>query len=1049
MPCCHFEVIAMRLLVRTLGVFAVLFVLPTAARAQVTLAGAVTDNTGAVLPGVTVEASSPALIEKVRTATTDGNGRYRIENLRPGEYTLTFTLNGFATVKREKQTVSGTGVVTADVEMRPGVQETITVTGEVPVVDVESTQREVTLDNETMRALPSVRSYSYLLNTVPGVTSNNNNVNTGPVFAIFPVHGGRGVESRLTVDGLNISNPPGGNQPPNFTADVGNAQEVTMTTSGGLGEAETAGLAMNIVPKQGGNRVSGLAFISGFSEGMQSDNFTDELKARGATQPNPVYHVYDVNASIGGPIMKDKLWYYMSVRQQGQRQNTLNVYYNQNAGDPNSYAYVPDLNKPAFSDRTWENYTPRITWQATPRNKFTGSWDEQPVCRNCSGTTSLTGSPNFIFPTSPEADGHGEFSPQRVQQVRWSSPATNKLLLEAGLGSTYYQWGGRELDPNPTRDLVQVLDFATTIVAGPPPLVTPMVYRSQSWLNNRTRGTQWAASASYITGSHSLKFGYQGNYWRDDRQMFVNNQDLRYTFFAGAPSSITEYANGYNVNARAMQASLYAQDQWTFKRLTLQGALRWDHPWSWFPEQVEPASRFFPGVTLARSDGVTGYNDITPRMGAAYDLFGSGKTAIKVNVGKYLQGASVSNLAYNFNPALRIPGGDTTFGGVLAPSTTRSWTDANHNFVPDCDLTNPNGQNFGAPGTFDPALDSCGPISNSQFGSNQLVGATFDPKLLSGWGVRPADWSYGFSVQQQIVPRASVEVGYYRRTFTQYTTGGTVTDNLALDAGSFDSYTVTAPTDSRLPGGGGYTVGPLYNINPSVFGQSNLLIKSTKDVGNDTRVFDGVDVTVNMRAAHGVTFQGGTSTGKVVNDWCDIRNKVPETTVFGASLLLNPYCHQESPWLTSFNALVTYLVPKIDVNVSSVFQNKPNVSIDQLGSLMANYTLTPADQAAALAQLPQTPGYRLTATPPITVNLISPGVSYGDRITQWDLAVKKIIRISGQRLTVGLDIYNMLNNNVTLAFNQTFNPAIPTGSYLAPTSYMNPRVFRLNAEFAW
>ena len=114
--------------------------------------------------------------------------------------------------------------------------ETITVTGETPIVDVQSTRREITLDNETIRNLPSTRSYSYLITTVPGLQTNNNNVNTGPVFAIFPIHGGRGVESRLTVDGLNISNPPGGNQPSNYVADVGNASEVTMTTSGGLGE---------------------------------------------------------------------------------------------------------------------------------------------------------------------------------------------------------------------------------------------------------------------------------------------------------------------------------------------------------------------------------------------------------------------------------------------------------------------------------------------------------------------------------------------------------------------------------------------------------------------------------------------------------------------------------------------------------------------------------------------------------------------------------------------------------------------------------------------
>ena len=334
----------MRVCVRAFLVLACLLAVQSTAWAQATLAGAVRDSSGAVLPGVTVEAASPALIEKVRTTVTDSAGRYRIEDLRPGTYSVTFTLAGFATVKRDGVIVSGTAVIAIDADLRVGgVQETVTVTGETPVVDIQSTKREITLDNETLRNLPSVRSYSYLLTTVPGLQTNVNNVNTGPVFAIFPIHGGRGVESRLTVDGLNISNPPGGNQPPNFTADVGNAQEVTMLTSGGLGEMETAGLTMNIVPKQGGNSFSGLAFVSGYSESMLADNFTPELQAQGVTVPAPVYRVYDFNIAAGGPIVKDRLWYYMSVREQGSRQNTLNTFYNRNAGNANSFLYEADL----------------------------------------------------------------------------------------------------------------------------------------------------------------------------------------------------------------------------------------------------------------------------------------------------------------------------------------------------------------------------------------------------------------------------------------------------------------------------------------------------------------------------------------------------------------------------------------------------------------------------------------------------------------------------------------------------------------------------------
>jgi hypothetical protein len=1016
----------MRIGVRALLVLVCLVATHSVAWAQATIAGAVRDSSGAVLPGVTVEAASPVLIEKVRTAVTDGSGRYRMEALQPGSYAVTFSLPGFSTVRRENVVVSGAGVITVDAELRVGgVAETITVTGETPVVDVTSTTRQITLDNETMRTLPGPRSYSHLLTMVPGLQTNLNNANTGPVFAIFPIHGGRGVESRLTVDGLNISNPPGGNQPPNFTADIGNAAEVTMTTSGGLGEAETAGLIMNIVPKQGGNTVSGLLYVSGFSEGMQADNFTPELQARGATQPTPLTRVYDVNTAVGGPIIRDKLWYYGSFRVQGQRQNTQNVYYNQNAGNPNAWTYVPDLSRLAFSDRTWENYTPRITWQATQSNRFSFSWDEQPVCRKCTGTTSLTGSPNFIFPTSPEADGHGEFSPQRVQTARWLSPVTSRLLLEAGFGTTYYQWGGRELEDNPGRDLIQVVELSQTIVPG---VTTAMRYRSQNPLNNRTRGSNWTATASYVTGSHSVKFGYQGSYWRDDREMLTNSQNLGYLFFGGGPIQLTQYAAPYQVNASAMQTSLYAQDQWTIDRLTLQGAIRYDNPWSWFPEQVQPASRFFPGATFPKTDGVKGYHDITPRFGAAYDLFGNGKTALKVNVGKYLQGASVSNLAYTSNPSLRIPGGG---GGIFPPSITRSFTDFDGDRVADCVLTNLQ------------ANGECGVASDLRFGSTQLIGAEYDPDLLEGWGVRPSDWAFAVSVQQEILPRASVEVAYHRRSFTMFTTGGTVNDNQLIGPNDIAAFTLNAPSDSRLPGGGGYTVGPLYNVNPDVFGRGTVLVRPTNEVGDDTRVFNGVDVTLNVRSVGGVTFSGGSSTGKVVNDWCEIRAAVPENTLVGVSTLLNPYCHQESPWETSFRAAVTYTIPRIEVLVSSVFTDKTNIGTDQLGSLVANYQMTPADQAAASAQI----GRPLTTTGQFQVNLLSPGDEYGPRIRQWNFAAKKVIRLGSQRLTVGADFYNLLNNNVTTGFNSTFVPNV--AGWNSPTSYMNPRVFRLNAEYAF
>ena len=272
-----------------------------------------------------------------------------------------------------------------------------------------------------------------------------------------------------------------------------------------------------------------------------------------------------------------------------------------------------------------------------------------------------------------------------------------------------------------------------------------------------------------------------------------------------------------------------------------------------------------------------------------------------------------------------------------------------------------------------------------------------------------------------------------------------MTDNLLISPSNLSSYSVNVPNDPRLPNAG-QTITGLYDVNPNVFGQSSLLIKSTKDVGDDTRVFNGVDVTVNVRGAHGFTFSGGTSTGKVTNDWCEIRAAVPE------SYLLNPYCHTESPFQTSFRALATYTIPHIDVVVSSVIQDKPNIGTDQIASLSATYTLTaPApgapptgttDVEKAAAQI----GRPLTGSA-VQVNLLAPGDLYGPRIRQVDLSAKKILRFGGQRLTVGVDIYNLANNNVTLAFNPTFVPNV--AGWQSPTTYMNPRVFRLNAEFAW
>src|ERR671913_1471857 len=271
----------MRVLLRTTLCLALL-VAPSAAFAQAVIAGAVRDASGAVLPGVTVEASSPALIERVRTAVTDGTGQYRIIDLRPGVYAVTFSLTGFSTVKRDGVQLTGTFTATVDGELRVGtLEETITVTGESPIVDVQSIRRQTTVSGDVIASLPTARSYGALFQLVPAVSGGSRDVQVLPGLVVFGGPGGRGEQRRLPGRGPRVGAPLSGGGVSGFAPDIGNAAEVTFTTSGGLGEAEVGGPTMNIVPKTGGNEVRGTVYFAGANSAMVGSNYTDELRAAG------------------------------------------------------------------------------------------------------------------------------------------------------------------------------------------------------------------------------------------------------------------------------------------------------------------------------------------------------------------------------------------------------------------------------------------------------------------------------------------------------------------------------------------------------------------------------------------------------------------------------------------------------------------------------------------------------------------------------------------------------------------------------------------------
>jgi hypothetical protein len=999
-------------------VFVSLAVAPAAAYAQASIAGSVRDISGAVMPGVTVEASSPALIEKTRSVVTSGTGQYAIVDLRPGTYTVTFTLPGFNTVKREGIELTGNFVASVSVEMRVGaVEETITVSGEAPIVDVTSSKRQQTISGDVIAAIPSSRQYFGLTTLVPALNIQGNDIGgaSGPIFSVFQIHGGRRNEGQVLVDGLSMGFQGMGVS--FYVPEVGTAQEVTFSLSGGLGEAPTGGPQMNIVPRAGGNMFSGSLFVTGANGALQGDNITQEIRDAGLTGRNELKKLWEVNPALGGPIRRDRLWFYGTFRHQGNRQLVAGMFENRNAGDPTKWTYDPDDSRQAVDDGTWKNGSLRLTWQVTPRNKVNVWWDEQNVCQHCIGGGSRTG---LVFAggiQSPEAHGRTEGFPQRMAQATWSSPASNRLLLEASLGlGPDIQFGGLQKNPY-DKTLIRVTDQGGSI--------PNLAYRAAFW--SRPRGLTRVAqgSLSYVTGSHNAKFGGRYHYNDSLGVNFYNDSQLSYTFLNGSPTQLTMYGQ-HDVRQLVTQgmASLYAQDQWTRGRLTLQGGLRFEHLGAEFPDQQIGPNRFIPvAINFSARDSGVGVKDIMPRVGAAYDLFGNGRTAVKVSLGRYVTPTnSTEAYAGLQNPVSRV-----------VTQINRAWTDSNRDFVPDCDLLNPalNGE--------------CGPWSNQNFGK-EVFTTTYDPDLLTGWNKREYSWDWTTTVSQQLAPRVSVELSYARRVWGNFQ----VTDNRAVGPADFDPFTIVAPQDPRLPGGGGYSL-QFYDINPAKFGRFDNFITFSDNYGKQIYHFNGIDLNVNARFPFALTLQGGFSTGNMTEDDCEIGENLPEIYILpgsGGTLSAvqsiaqwsRTYCHRESGYLTNVKGLATYTVPKVDVLISGTIQSKPYVGSNFPS--VASQSI-PANAVTSNAVIAPSLGRPLAGGAPVTLlGLVKPGDQYGDRLNQVDLRFGKLLHFRGTRTLVALDLFNAFNTNTTDVYQTFYGP-----TYLNPASIMAARLAKISAQF--
>ena len=808
---------------------AVLSLIPASVLAQgastATITGAVRDATGAVLPGVTIEAASPALIEKVRSTVSDERGQYRLAELRPGVYTVTFSLPGFATVRNEGLELRTSFTAQLDAELKVSqLEETITVTGATPLVDVPTATQQRTVSREVLDAVPTAKSVLGIAALIPAVVEPPNAQDVGGSkgerSVRISVHGGKTFDSRLLQDGMRYNAlTPGVGQPnattpstptsptPVFTASLEGtgrgyyinplAVDEVVVDLGTMGSAEYSlgGAQVNSIPKSGSNNFSGSFFLAGTSSGLQSDNLDDDLISQGLTSVNSVKKVYDANAAFGGPIVANRLWFFAAGRFWGTTTHVANLYADANTTD---FLYTPDLSRPIEPVENDKGGGVRLTFQASSKDKFAFSFDRQ---RNFQD--QLTG--QLETGTIKNEANQGYCQTHQVTQGTWSRPQSTNLLFDGGVTvskfnfqgfgddlflSDYQGCGGQLVDN------VSINDTGLGFTYNGVGVGKGMSFSHQS--NGRF-------NVSFVTSRHTIKTGVFWMYGLGGGQRAynvrapaqVNGLPVTYTFLNSRPTSLTQFVSpNLQVDQLNPDLALFVQDQCRLNRVTVTAGLRYD----WLRESVAassvPEGALVPPQSFPAITNVPNWKDLSPRVGVVWDPAGDGKTAIKFGINRYVASATtgIANLFDPFGP-----------GNSLA-STARTWGDTNGNFLPDCDLR------------LKTANGECGAMLNQNFGTN-VPSYRPDSDWVTGWGKRPYNWQASISIDREILPYLVVSAGYYRTWYGNFM----VVDNQRVTPEDFSPYCVTVPTDSRLPLSGQPLCG-LYDLNPNKVGQVDNLV---------------------------------------------------------------------------------------------------------------------------------------------------------------------------------------------------------------------------------
>jgi hypothetical protein len=974
-----------------IAMLAAVALVPSIARAQSgsAIAGVVRDTSGGTMPGVTVEASSPALIEKVRAAITDEAGVYRIENLFPGVYEVTFTLPGFSTIKREGLELPSNFTATVNAEMRVGaLEETVVVTGASPVVDTASTARAQVINRELLDALPTGKTAQLAAALVPGVFMGNpdvagaNAVNQNNTTA----HGYVGSQTTVLLDGIQLQGMCGDGSTQSYS-NVQNYEEITIQTSGAGADVAGGGVRQQLISRRGGNTFAGSGSMVYADGAWQPSALTDELVARGLRQGNKIDNLATYETGMGGKIIQDKLWWFAAARNQAFNSLVADTFY-------------PD-GRQGYTNEYTRNFSLRLTAQVSPRNQLTAFYDRVIKYLSHDGLQAGRDPLTAVHVSIP--------SPNYAQwQIKWTTTASNRLLID--LGFNHYQahrnrryhpgvkkaYGTPEWDASASR---QDTSLGTLRVAP----------ADGETLQAPTRRFLVGA-ISYVTGSHNMKFGAQ--YSQGIRKLATEplNAALVQVYQNGTPVSVTisntpvRYSNSVNADL-----GFYAQDTWAWNRMSLSYGLRWEYFNAQIDEEYSGAGRWigertFPGEVLPTWGGLGGF---TPRFGLVYDLFGNGKTALKGGVNKYNR-QLVDDLTNRYNP--------------IRPQTASiNWRDLDGDDVADgypgctyltagCEINLAQ-----VPSSFGLVTPGCSVIATP--GSIPCGTGQVDPDINRGYSIQ-----YNLGVQHELFPRISVNAYWFYSKFYDLAR----TDNIL---NSFNDYT---PVDIVSPLDG--SVIRMYNVSPVA---RTRLQNLEHTAPNDTRSNKAFETGFSASLPRGIRIFGGMATEQTLSRTCDAADD-PNRLLY-----CDDYADGATPWLTQFKLSGVVPLP-YNVQFGVGFQ-----TYKRFLSTSTQWQVTSSTRYAANCLGPCTPGALVNpgiTIPTMNVPLVKPGTELSDNINMLDLNIGRWMNVGNVRVQPEVAIFNALNS---LAVYGVRSSNFGTSSYMQPSTLLQPRITRIGMQVKW